>query len=214
MSPSDFQRSSFFRSNTWVRVKAAAATAIPPHSVVLITSTTITNNELVYNVRQPNSASADFNWNGYLVTGPFAIGASTNYEGIATEATAPTLCGYDTGSPALKDVYGPKHGQFTLSKGYQGFEVVGSATTSAAVSVVPVRWIGVNEVLIKNETGSAIAAGASGTFNVYIGTAGSETDSGMDLTCYNRSSVSFATSKFGSAGRLNGGSVYAVPWQT
>lgn len=212
MIPAD-RSAPFFRKG-WVRVKNDSGAEIPPHSVVLITDSESTDGETVYTVIQPNAASTDFNWNGYLITGPFLIGAAGGDEGIATTATESALARFDTGSPALKDVYGPKHGQLTLSKGYHGFEVIGSTTTSAGYSVVPVRWIGVNEVLIKNETGSSIAAGSSGTFNVYIGTAGSETDSGMDLTCYNRSSVSFATAKFGAAGRLNGSSVYGIPWQT
>lgn len=214
MSPADLLRSPFMRRD-WVRVKNGVATLIPPHSVVLITATTVTNNEVVYTVRQPNAASTDFNWNGYLITGPFSIPATVGAEGVATEASVPALARYDTGTPALKEVWGPKHGQFTLSKGYHGFEIVGTNTTSpSGTNVVPVRWIGVEEVLVKNETGSPIAAANSGSCNVYVGTAGSETDSGMDLTCYNRSSTSWATGKFGGASRLNGSSVYGVPWQT
>lgn len=213
MAPEDYLRAPFFR-HPWVRVKNGVATTIPPHSVVLITSGTITNNGMVYTVRQPNAASTDFNWDGYLITGPFEIGASTNYEGLATEATEPTLARYDSGSPAMKEVWGPKHGQFTLSKGYYGYQVVGSTTTSGGNNVVPVRWIGVEEVLVKNETGSTINAGSSGSCNVYVGTAGSETDSGMDLTCYNRTSTNWPTAKFGGAARMNGNSVYVAPWQT
>lgn len=214
MSPLDFYRSPSLR-HPWVRVKLGVATTVPPHSVVLITSSAITNNDVTYTVRQPNAASTDFNWNGYLITGPFEIGANTSYEGVATTATEGALARYDSGTPAMKEVWGPKHGQFTLSKGYHGFEIIGSTTTSpSGTNVVPVRWIGVEEVLVKNETGSAIAAAASGSCNVYIGTAGSETDSGMDLTCYNRSTTSWATAKFGGASRMNGNSVYGMPWQT
>jgi hypothetical protein len=207
MSPSDFERSSFFRSNTWVRVKNAAATTIPPHSVVLITGSTKVNNDIVYTVQQPNAASTDFNWNGYLITGPAAIGASTSYEGIATDATAPTLACYDTGSPALKDVYGPKHGQFTLSKNYYGYEVVGSATTSIN-SVVPVRWIGVGLVLGK--TDAEITSGNSGTVSVWAGTPGSEADTSMNIaSVYNRGSATVSSGDWVLV-VLNGGNPYLL----
>ncbi len=71
----------------------------------------------------------------------------------------------------------------------------------------------VGEVLVKNETGSPIAGAASGSVNVYSGAAGSETDTGMDLTVYNRSSTSWATAKFGMAAHVNN-AVYGVPYQT
>lgn len=178
MAPEDYLRAPFFR-HPWVRVKNGVATTIPPHSVVLITSGTITNNGMVYTVRQPNAASTDFNWDGYLITGPFEIGASTNYEGLATEATEPTLARYDSGSPAMKEVWGPKHGQFTLSKGYYGYQVVGSTTTSGGNNVVPVRWIGVH--LVKGKVDDTnVNALATCTVSVWDGNRANDTS--MEIT--------------------------------
>lgn len=186
MSPLDFLRSPALRRH-WVRVKNGQSTTIPPHSVVLITSSTVTNGSVVHTVRQPNAASTDFNWNGYLITGPFEIGASTNYEGVATTATEGALARYDTGTPAMKEVWGPKHGQFTLSKGYHGFEIIGSTTTSpSGTNVVPVRWIGVDSVLGK--TDASVTSGSTCTVSVWSGTtAGSESDTTMNVaSCYLR----------------------------
>lgn len=70
------------------------------------------------------------------------------------------------------------------------------------------------EILVKNSTGSAIAAGSSGTATVFSGTPGSESSTGQTLTVYNRTSVSWADTKFGSAALLNGYGPYVSPQQT
>ena len=71
----------------------------------------------------------------------------------------------------------------------------------------------IGEMLVKNATGSDIAAGSSGTFQIWTGTPGSESSSGLSITAYNKSSVAFKNGKFGSAAILHG-QMYAVPWQT
>lgn len=212
MNPLD-QRWAMVRDRWPLRVKNSSGSVIPPFSVVLITSATATDNEMVFIVRQPNAASTDFNWNGYLVTGPFSIGSGSSDEGLATDLVQPNYVRYDTGAPAIKEIWGPRHGQFTLSKAYYGFEILGGNTTAAGNNVTIARWVGAGEVLVKNETGSSIAAASSGTVNVYSGTAGSESDTGMDMTVYNRSSTSWATAKFGMAAHVNN-AVYGVPYQT
>lgn len=70
------------------------------------------------------------------------------------------------------------------------------------------------EILVKNSTGGAIAAGASGTATVYTGTPGSEASTGQTVTVFNRSSVSWADTKFGSAAILQKGNAYVSPQQT
>ncbi len=72
-----------------LRVKNSSGEVIHPFSVVLITSVTASNNEMLFTVRKPNAASTDFNWNQYLVTGPYAIGAGSSDEGLATDLVQP-----------------------------------------------------------------------------------------------------------------------------
>lgn len=69
------------------------------------------------------------------------------------------------------------------------------------------------EILVKNATGSDIAINSSGTFQVWSGTPGSESDTGLTITAYNKTSLAFKNGKFGSVGWLMG-QAYAVPWQT
>lgn len=123
---------------------------------------------------------------------------------------------YDTGSgtPAYGDEWGPTASSWKLQKYAPGFWIMGANNTdvsgserTVAVQVPP------NEVLVKNATGSAIGAAASGTFTLEGGSAGSESTLGMTLTAWNHSSVSFADTKFGAVGRMCGNN-YAVPFQT
>ena len=47
-----------------IRVKNGSGAAIPPYSLVLTSSATATNNEIVVTVIKPNNSSTDFNFNG------------------------------------------------------------------------------------------------------------------------------------------------------
>lgn len=69
------------------------------------------------------------------------------------------------------------------------------------------------ELLVKNATGSDIAVNTSGTFQIWTGTPGSESNSGDTIVAYNKTSTAFKDGKFGSAGWLNG-EAYVTPWQT
>lgn len=104
----------------------------------------------------------------------------------------------------------------------------GSFLTTGAIGCVRVLYNGggtgtktgmvklghaVGEILIKNDTGSDIAINSSGTYKVFSGTPGSETDTGQTISAYNKSSTAFKNGKFGSASLLSG-QAYAVPWQT
>jgi len=185
MNPLDL-RWQMVRDRWPLRVKNSSGSTIPPFSVVLVTTVTAVNNEMQYTVRQPNAASTDFNWNGYLVTGPYAIGAGSSNEGLATDLAQPNYVRYDTGTPAIGQIYGPKHGQLTLSKGYHGFEIMGGNTTAASNNVTIARWVGAD--LVMGKTDSSVTSGSTCTVSVYNGTtAGSETDTTMNLTsCYLR----------------------------
>jgi len=128
-----------------LRVLNGTSTAIPPYSIVLVTSVSTTNNEAVYTVRQPNAASTDFKWDGYLVTGPFAIGGGTTYEGCASTLISPNFVSTDF-TAAEGDVVGPKHSQFTAAKYYYGYLIEGGATTFNGVKIAVARWVGCGSV--------------------------------------------------------------------
>jgi hypothetical protein len=179
MNPLDL-RWQMVRDRWPIRVKNSSGSTIPPFSVVLTGTPTTTNNEIVYPVVQPNAASTDFNWNGYLVTGPFAIGSGSTNEGLATDLVTPNFVRYDTGTPAKKDIYGPKHGQLTVSKNYYGFEILGYNTTAVGNNVTLARWVG-SPIVIGTIDDSSVTLGGTCTVSVQVGTT-YQTDSTMNIT--------------------------------
>ena len=172
-------RAPFFRQN-WVRVVNGSGAVIPPHSVVLISSTSYSGGAVIHTVVQPNAASTDFNWDGYLVTGPFAIGSSSTAEGIACDLSTPGLIRYDSGTPVKGEIWGPKHGLFTVSKNYYGYHILGGNTTSGDNSVTVAKWHGVPSVVGKIDD-SSVSLGATCTVSVHVGSS-YQSDSGMELT--------------------------------
>lgn len=177
MNPLD-QRWQAVRDRWPIRVKNGAGAAIPPFSLVLTSSATASNNEIVVTVIKPNANSADFNFCGYLVTGPFAIGAGSSNEGLATTLAQPNYLSLDF-SASTGQVCGPKHGQFTAARHYYGYRIEGGATTFNGVNVAIAKNIGVNTVM--GQASASIGLTAVGTVNVFIGaTAGA--DSGMKIT--------------------------------
>jgi hypothetical protein len=180
--PNDL-RAPFFRRQRWTRVKNVSGVVMPPFSVVLINGVASSSGEIVLSVTQPNAASTDFNWNGYMVTGPIAIGVSdTTNEGYATDLSEPGFVRYDgSGTPAQGQVWGPKHGQMTLTRYYFGFEILGGNTTAAGNNVTVARWTGVEKVLGKADGASTKGSGTI-TVSVYAGAVNSDADTTMNIT--------------------------------
>jgi hypothetical protein len=180
----------------WVRVKNGVATEIPPFSVVLITAVTRVGGRFVYTVRQPNAAATDFNWNGYLVTGETKIGNTVNAEGWARDLTEPGEIAYNNAAtPAIGEVWGPKHGQFTLEKNYYGFEILGGNTTFDTVNVTIARWVGVHSVLGKTDGASTKGSGTV-TVSVYAGAVNSDADTTMNITGVGNEFADVETTKY------------------
>lgn len=177
MNPLDL-RWQMVRDRWPLRVKNGVATAIPPYSVVLITSTTTTNNEVVYTVRQPNASSTDFKWDGYLVTGPFAIGNTVGAEGLATTLVQPNFISTDYAA-SIGQVVGPKHSQFTAARYYYGYLIEGGATTFNGVNIAVARWTGVHAVKGKVDD-TNVNALATCTVSVWDGNRAGDTT--MNIT--------------------------------
>lgn len=177
MNPLD-QRWAMVRDRWPIRVKNGSGETIPPFSLVLTSSATATNNEIVVTVVKPNAAAADFNFCGYLVTGPFAIGSSSTNEGLATTLAQPNYLSLDFAG-SVGQVCGPKHGQFTAARHYYGYRIEGGATTVNGVNVAIAKNIGVSTVM--GQASASIGLTAVGTVNVFIG-ANAGADSGMKIT--------------------------------
>lgn len=179
MNPSDL-RAPFFQRG-YVRIKNGTGAVIPPFSVVLISSSAVDNNSTLHTVIKPNNADTDFNWDSYLVTWQFQIGSASNAEGMATNLVNGGYVRYDgSGTPAIKEIWGPKHNQLTLSKNYYGFRITGGNTTASGQNVTVARWTGSNIVVGKIDDAS-VSLGATCTVSVHVGTT-YQTDSTMNIT--------------------------------
>lgn len=207
-TPVDF-RAPFFR-HPWVRFLNGSGEAIPPYAVMRITNVTSTASDLIYNVAKPDGT---YRWR-YLVNGPIACGSEATHEGLGTFLSEGGLVYFNSGTPAINEMWGPTSGQWYLTQHRPGFLVSGATTGTfnsksflAAVQVPP------GEIRVQNDSGGAVTAGSSATMSVFGGSAGT-TDTSMDVTLTNASSVSWATTKYGSATIDMGGLIFGVPLQT
>lgn len=166
-------------------------------------------------IDQPDST---YRWL-YLVNGPLAV--PTGKPGWGTFLTSEhfrfgdNYVLYDTGSgtPAYGEQWGPTASSWKLSKQRPGFFIFGGNNTESGKERTVAIQTAPGQVLVKNSTGSAIAAGASGTATLHGGTALSEATISLTMTVNNRSSVSWADGKYGFADLVNG-QAYVSPHQT
>lgn len=140
-----------------------------------------------------------------IVNGSEPVPAGDNGFGYIVNGSHNRLCiaAYDgSGTPAGGEEWGVKPSQFTLSKGYPGcFSVLGVLDSTN-------QWVlgylhPINELLVK--TNGSHAKGVSQSCDVFAGaTKGSESDTTINVTCYNRF-ADLATTKEAIAQWVNGG---------
>jgi hypothetical protein len=192
-----------------VRVKNASGEAIPFGACMRVTTTTIVNNCIVATVAKPDTSFR----RSYLVNCGQTINAATDARGWGTRLFEDglVLC---TGTPTVGSEWGPEPSSWTLKQDYPGFLITGGTQTVGGNTCVAAIQVSLAELLVKNASGGDYGAGSGpSTYKIYVGTPGSETDSGMTISAYNKSSIAFKDGKFGAIGWLNG-KAYAVPFQT
>ncbi len=158
----------------WVLVKNASGYTAPANSVVGVTGVardagghTQKRNLLTFE-RPSTTLRRNYFITGYADIANGSVGVAFGFDG-PMEAT------YDTGTPANGEGWGPKPGQFTLSKGFPGFLVDGlNADNSLAV----VRIEPITE-LFGRTTATVAANSISSDYKIYTGAAGGEADSGF-----------------------------------
>lgn len=153
----------------------------------------------------------------YMVNGPKDVAPSSyGYGHFLTAETFSFRRGYvlyDTGAtPAYGEEWGPKDDSWLLWQHRPGFLIIGATKGSGSAARLVALQQHPGEILVYN-AGSAIAAAGSGTATLYGGTSGSESSLGMTVTVRNRSSTSWASSKYGIADLING-QAYVSPQQT
>lgn len=186
----------------------AAGAEIPAYAVMRVTTPTTVSGEQFINVAKPD---ATYRWR-YLINGPDVVASAARGWGTWLMHDDKVL--YDTGAtPAYGERWGPKNDSWLLWQHRPGFIVDGRKDSTAgwmyAQQVIP------GEVRVKNDDGSGtLAAGAgSRTFGIYGGSAGT-TDTGLEITLTNGTSVAWATDKYGMATADTGGLIFGAPQQT
>jgi len=188
----------------------ASGQTIPAYGLVRVTTPTTVDGEMITNVA---AVDATYRWR-YLVNGPDDVDSASGSRGWGTWAFDRDKILYDTtATPVQGEHWGPKDATFKLFQHRPGFIVDGcyDATNGWlwAQQVIP------GEVRVQNDDGGGALAGGSGgrTFGIYGGAAGT-TDTGLEVTLTNSSSVSWAATKYGFATADAGGLIFGAPQQT
>lgn len=193
-----------------VRFQNNSNSTIPAYGVVRITGGDAED------VLTVDLVDATYRWL-YLVNGPMSVAeGKTGVGSFLTNGINVPRCrrvSVSGATPAYGERWGPVSGSTALGQHRPGFLILGgydsTKNTAIAVQLPP------GEVRVKNDDGSGtLAAGGTGrTFGIYGGTGGS-TDTGLEVTLNNQSSVAWATDKYGWATADAGGAIWGAPHQT
>jgi hypothetical protein len=159
-----------------LRIYNGTNESLPQYGVGKVTSITTYNGEKYATVEKPDTTFS----RQYLVNS----GSALAYQSTGVAKNRPVVkVLYDTGTPAAGEVWGPKPGQWTASKGYPGFLVLGIVDSTNKIMLARVEE---PEIYAAKADGD-IAINASGTCSQWVGTpGGSEFDSTVNITnCYN-----------------------------
>lgn len=186
--------SSLWRSSgtpiLWKQGYNASGEAIPPHSCVRLDVGSVIDGEYHANFGKPSNTFS----RSYGFTGEFEIPAA----GIGNYHTESWLGSYDTGTPAPGETWGPKPGQWTLSKGYPGlFEIEGiwdSTNKYASGTVRPIS-------ALVGKCGSDIAAlsgttPGSGSVTIHVFDGSDFVATSWTVTAYNLSATAVTANKY------------------
>ncbi len=176
----------------WLRGYNAAGETIPAYSVVAIRAGSTIDNGYRAHLEKPSTTFCrDY---GITVSQDLSAGKRGGY---SVEAG---LVKYDTGTPATGETWGPKPGQFTVSKNYPGFRCLGVIDSTnkimLAVREEPPFYLA--------KADAAISKGSSGTASLYVGASGSETDSTINITNCRAKWGAIATGKWCGVSFVNG----------
>ncbi len=154
----------------WIRCTNDASEEIPAFSVVSITAGAMVGSRFQPKIKKPSTTfSREF---GFTGTNKCASGGSL---GVVQETA---LVKYDTGTPAYGEGWGIKPGQYTLSKGYPGAVCLGVWDSTAKIMLV--RYLPFTVLMGKLD--GTLNAASTATLSVWAGPAGSEVDTGWNIT--------------------------------
>lgn len=173
-----------------VAFKNVSGETIPGYGVIRITAVTVTDGIVLLSGDKPSTTFAK----EYAVN--CAADCAADSWGSCYRS-GDVLASYDTGTPANGEGWGPKPGQWTLSKGYPGFIVHGIVD---ATNKILLGSGGTITTLLGKASGAITARSGTtqgtGTMAIWYDNAGTLTDTTMTVTVKNLSATAVTASAY------------------
>lgn len=185
---------------------AESAQTIPSYGCFVADSVTCGNGFEVITAKRPSTSNL-YTGKPFYLNGLIPRAYNEGGELQRPRSSRIFKAAYDTGTPAIGEVWGPKPSQWTLSKNYPGFRIVGIDNASAKIALVEPEPI----LTLHGKADSAISKGSSGTVSIWVGAGGSEVDSTINVTAYARGAA-ISSGKIVGIHFING-VAYVFPWE-
>ncbi len=166
---------------------------MPQYGIGRVTAISEVGGEKVVNLEKPSSTFS----RNYLVNS----GGDVAYQktGIAKNRPVVKVL-YDTGTPAIGETWGPKSGQWTLSRNYPGFVCLGIVDADEKIMLARYDEPGI----YLGKADSNISKGSTGTVSLWVGASGSETDSTINITGCSALGAAITSGKWVTVQYVNG----------
>lgn len=146
----------------------------PAYGVLRVTGMVASDGVNVFKVDQPSTSFQRL----YLVNGPEDVATGAFGWGTWLWHAGEVLYDSGDGTPAYGESWGAKSGQWTLAKNRPGFNIMAGNSSS------PDRVAAVQQTVDQLIGKADGAITTSGTVSVWMGPAGTEADSSMDVTAW------------------------------
>lgn len=151
-----------------LRIYNGTDNEMPQYGVGKVTAITTVNGEKVVQVEKPDTTFSRL----YLVNS----GDDLAYQRVGTSKNRPVVKLLCDAVPAVGDVFGPKPSQWTASKGYPGYTIIGHLGDNIAIA----RQESIDHLIGK--PGSTVTKGSSGSFTIWLYISGAWSASSLSIT--------------------------------
>lgn len=166
--------------DAWYPFYNDSGETIPGNAMMRVTDSTDAGQETGQSAGSGNpilkckKPSTEF-WKRYVVNGPYEVEVG-GFGWCLTRG--PCLMIYDTGTPANGEGWGPKPGQWSLSKGYPCTTIVDDMHTSSAPKLL-LGTLGEINTLLCKATASLSAGSVTSNYTIQSGNPSSSADAGF-----------------------------------
>lgn len=173
--PDEEEGTAIFREGTpdGVLFRNDSSETMPAYGVGRITGDEDVSGRSVTKITKPDTTFS----REYLVNGGSTVSVGSYGFGYMMNGRK-VLALYDSGTPAYGEGWGPKPNQWSLTKGYYGFTVLGNNDTSDLTT-----WVKGNPIeRVFGKLDAALGDGETETVSIWATASGTEEDTTMNLT--------------------------------